>query len=218
MAIKQSFNLTVSCFQKSIVFGTLLGDSYITNITKRGNIQIEQALEKKEYVMWLFNQLQSLTTEKNPSVVTRIDKRSLKITQSLRFYTKALFLEWRSLFYNQKRKKQLPLNFHESLNDISLAVWFLDDGGRYSGVKAGAFLTLDSYTLDEIESIQHTLSTKFQLNGHLYKAGKSINQGIQRRLIFKGQDYKKFYDLVYPITSQIPSFSEKKLVVPISGN
>lgn len=109
MAIKQSFNLTVSCFQKSIVFGTLLGDSYIT---KRGNIQIEQALEKKEYVMWLFYQLQSVTTGKNPSVVTRIDKRSLKITQSLRFYTKALFLEWRPLFYKQKSKKQLPLKFH----------------------------------------------------------------------------------------------------------
>ena len=207
--LQKQQNTSVSPYQCSLVYRTLLGDSYLT---KRGNVQIQQSIEKKQYIMWLFNQLETLTTGNPPRLVSNIDKRSNTWTQSYRFYTKCLFKEWRPLFYNESGKKQLPNNFDKCLDELSIALWFLDDGSRYSGVKAGAYLTLDSYTLDEIQSIQHTFSTKFQITTHLYKAGITRKGLVQRRIIFKGKDYKTFYDLVYPIVSQIPSMCQKKLV------
>ncbi len=64
--------------------------------------------------------------------------------------------EWRPQFYHENGGKKLPENFEKCLDSTALAVWFLDDGGRSSGVKTGVFLTVNNYTQTEIERIQQT--------------------------------------------------------------
>ena len=196
-------------FQHSILYGTLLGDSDL--YPKKGIIQIEQCLQHQESLFWLFENLKSLTTGKIPSLVTRLDKRTQTFTKSYRFYTKALFHEWRLLFYNEKGIKKLPHNFSESLDSVAFTIWFLDDGGKCSGVKKGVFLILDNYTLDEIEIIQHTFKVRFGIKTQLHWSGKS-SQGLQqKRLTITGDDYSSFYEIVLPIISQIPTMENTKL-------
>lgn len=199
----------VSEYQRSILYVALLGDAYL--YSKKGIIQLEQGSENQEYLFWLFEKLKSLTTGKAPSFVTRIDKRTGTQTQSYRFYTRALFHEWRHQFYNENGVKKLPENFENCLNATALAVWFLDDGGRSSGVKAGVFLTVDNYTQTEIESIQHTLKGVFGIHASLHLSGKSRSGSLQKRLSITGENYKVFYEMVSPLVSEIPSMASKKL-------
>jgi hypothetical protein len=190
-------------FQQSILYGALLGDAYL--YPKKGIIQLEQSVEHQEYLFWLFKNLKSLTTGKSPSLVTRLDKRNGKQTQSLRFYTRALFHDWRPLFYTENGVKKLPENFSECLDATALAVWFLDDGGRSSGVKAGVFFTVDNYTENEIEIIQQTLHKLFGIRSQFHKSGTSRSGLIQKRLSITGDNYKVFYEIVSPLMSDIPS-------------
>lgn len=199
-------------FQNSVIYGTLLGDSYLYT---KGNVQIEQGDVNKNYLDWLYQQLKSLTTGRGPKPVIRkrVDKHTglVTVTSSHRFYTRNYFRDWKPVFYNEKGVKILPLDFSKRLDAIALAIWFLDDGGRSSGVDAGVFLTVDNYTLDEITRIQETLQEKFHITTQHYHAGKSSTGNPQRRLAISGSDYVEFFKLVSPIVTQIPSMAKKKL-------
>lgn len=162
-------------------------------------------------MFWLFENLKSYTTGKSPSLVKRLDKRNGKSTQSYRFYTRALFHHWRPHFYDENGVKKLPENFEKCLNSTALAVWFLDDGGRSSGVQTGVFLTVDNYTQNEIEIIQHTLIHRFHIHTRYHRSGKSKSDTIQKRLSITGENYKRFVDTVSPLILQIPSMARKKL-------
>lgn len=197
-----------TAFQKSIVYGCLLGDGYLYK--KKGILQIEQAIHHQDSLFWLFENLKTLTTGRSPSFREYLDKRTHKVYQSSRFSTRAFFHEWRFAFYNEYGKKKLPEDFAKSLNSTVLAVWFLDDGGRCSGVKNGVFLTLDRYTLNEIEEIQKALLTQFGIQSKLHFAGKSKKGVQQKRITITGLSFDRFYVIVYPLVSQIPSMKEKK--------
>lgn len=196
-------------FQHSLLYGSLLGDAYL--YPKKGIIQLEQSVENQEYLFWLFEKLKSCTSGKSPSLVTRIDKRSGQQTQSYRFYTKALFHEWRPHFYNESGKKILPQNLSQLLNPTALAIWFLDDGGRCSGVKKGVFLTIDNYTPEQIETLGMILKTIFGLTPRLHKSGKSQSGNVQKRFTFTGENYELFYDILKPVILELPSMVKKKL-------
>lgn len=177
-------NQTISESQQSILYGALLGDAYL--YPKKGIIQLEQGSKNQASLFWLFEKLKNLTTGKTPRLVTRIDKRTGTQTQSYRFYTRALFHEWRQQFFKENGVKKLPENFENCLNATSLAVWFLNDGGRSSGVKSGVFLTVDNYTQTEMESIQHTLHCVFGIHARLHLSEKSRSGPIQKRLSITG--------------------------------
>ena len=121
----------------------------------------------------------------------RVDKQTglVRLTSSHCFYTRNYFRDWKPIFYNEKGVKTLPLDFSERLDASQiwfpkfnkfgtghLAIWFLDDGGRSSGVNAGVFLTVDNYTLEEITRIQETLEEKFHITTQNYRAGESSSQ------------------------------------------
>lgn len=67
----------------------------------------------------------------------------------------------KSLLYDESKKKKLPKDFEKTLDTIALALWFLADGGRSSGVPSGVFFTVDSYSPDEITRIQETFFVNF---------------------------------------------------------
>jgi LAGLIDADG DNA endonuclease family len=75
-------------FQKSLLYGSLLGDA---SLYPKGTIQFEQSHVHKEEIFWLFQELKSLTTGKQPSLVTRFDKRTQCESYSYRFYTRSFF-------------------------------------------------------------------------------------------------------------------------------
>ena len=126
-------------------------------------------------------------------------------------FTLVVFLVSRDLFFMMKKKKKLPKDFEKNLDAIALAIWFLDDGGRSSGVRSGVIFTVDSYTSDEITRIQETFFVNFRIQTQSYTSGTSKKGLVQKRLAISGSNYVTFYALVSPLIKKIPSMAEKKI-------
>ena len=112
-------------FQKSVITGTLLGDGYMRIVPGRANafLEINHALSQREYVEWKYSVLQNISAG-TPKVRNGNGER-----QAIRFHTRqsSELTEIFKQFYASKTKL-IPKDL--SLDPVSLAVWFMDDGSR----------------------------------------------------------------------------------------
>ena len=145
--------------QKEIIVGTLLGDGCLEHDGfKASRLQIKQAERKKDYVFWLYNELQGLV--KTPP-------KQRPDNQQWYFSTRSLVeLDFfRNLFYSSGRKlvpttiKKLPVS------PLSLAIWFMDDGTLDYRVKShySFSFSTDLFTISEVKLLQEVLLEKFEI-------------------------------------------------------
>lgn len=171
----------------SLIVGSILGDAYLN---KFGALTVEHSLKQKEYLHWKYPQLAScgfLAPSSTPKTVTRLNKKTNKKTQSLRFFTKSLFKEQRKLFYPQN-VKIVPSNLFEIIDSQSLAVWFMDDGGRGGNTVQGLVIDVSSFTPLEHTLIQRVLLDKFHLKTSFHFYSKEAV-----KLYIKAESAKRFY-------------------------
>lgn len=160
------FTSLLSAEQHSIVIGHLLGDGYIS---KTNSLQIEQSLDKEAYVQWSYQRLGDLVG-KPPKRVTRLDKRTLKNTYSLRFYTKCRLKEYRQLFYGLDGHKQIPYCINDLLDPFALAVWFMDDGGKAQCcAPSTVYWNVTGFSEESQLRLKHALEARFLLQTSLQK-------------------------------------------------
>jgi hypothetical protein len=179
----------------TFVLGTMLGDAYIT---KYGRLQIDHA--SYEYTKWKFDFLLNLnlnvvTNETKISKVTRIHKLTKKKSVSYRFYTKPCFTQWVHAFYTQslngKNRKKLPKNIENLLvKPLSLAIWFMDDGGK--GGLHGNIISVHNYTNSEIEKLIYCLNKNFFISGTLHSTNTS------RQLYIPKKHLSRFKQIISP--------------------
>lgn len=194
-------------FQRSILYGSVLGDSYIS---KNGKVEFRQSLDKKEYVEWSYNHLSDWTTGNGVKMSFQYDIRTNKMYSSCRFATRAICKDLRELFYPEG-VKILPLTFYDDIDPIALAVWFMDDGARTSKSEKAVFFTMDSFTTDEIELVRQVFREKFSIDTTFQKAGVTKKGNPQYRIRGGVKSYPTFYNHVYPIVSQVKYMKDKKL-------
>lgn len=175
----------------SFVVGTILADAYVNKFVA---LTVEHALKQKEYVWWKYAKFASCGFLAPPSTlktVTRVNKKTKKNTQSLRFFTKSLFKEQKKLFYDQN-VKIVPSNLFSIIDAQSLAVWFMDDGGKGgNSVQGLVVVDVSSFTPLEHALIQRVLLDKFHLKTSLHFYSKKAV-----KLYIKAESAKTFYTLV----------------------
>jgi len=122
----QIMNIPLTEKQKAIIIGNVLGDGGIycsKNLNgKNSYFYIKQCNKYKEYIYWLFGELKTIC----PSGV-----KHKKAYNQWYFYSRYLenLTEIRKAFYVDNRKI-VPKNIKEWLTSpLSLAVWYMDDGG-----------------------------------------------------------------------------------------
>jgi len=129
-------------FQKSLITGTILGDGYLRILPRSKNalLEINHSFTQKEYVDWKFTSLKNLVKS-----LPKTRKGSQKRV-AYRFYTKQLseLSEIYNSFYRDK-KKIVPDNL--SLDAVSLAVWYMDDGSRCSN--SDAYLNTQQFSVED---------------------------------------------------------------------
>ena len=158
--------LRVSPRQRSIILGSLLGDAYLS---KRGQIFIDQAMSQKAYVEWKFKELSSLAYRRL-SIVKRRDKRTGKETTSCRFILRQYFRSWRPFFYDSNRKL-LTESVLNTLDKLSLAVWYLDDG-HFDRSKGTCEIATDSFSSRDLKEVCDTLKNRFGLHFRINSKGR----------------------------------------------
>ncbi len=111
--------------QKSLIIGTLLGDGYLRIFQGRKNalLEINHSFTQKEYVDWKYEILKNISG--SPPKARKGNGSRI----AYRFYSKQLpeLTALYRLFYKKKRKV-IPRAI--TLDPMSLAVWFMDDGSR----------------------------------------------------------------------------------------
>lgn len=157
-------SVLLTCLQKDIIVGTLLGDSSLERDkpTHNTRIRFDQSYPNhKSYLESLYVIFANLCGTP-PRVHTRKpDKRTGKIYQTIAFKTlRHIPLNYYyDLFYiydnNGKRRKIVPNNITELLIPCALAYWIIDDGGI--NTYNATILNTDSFTLEEVELLQKAL-------------------------------------------------------------
>ena len=111
--------------QKEIIYGVLLGDA-----SRFGNgIQIKHCVDQKEYCEFLFSELKEHCSDIGINKSVSYDDRSDKVGISFSFHTRN-HREIKSIcniFYVNDKKK-ITKELLKNVTDLSLAIWFMDDG------------------------------------------------------------------------------------------
>ena len=178
--------LKFSKIQKKVLIGKILGDgSLVATLTgKSYKLQVEHKLAHKDYVDWTASIFKSWLLS---------PPKILKKHNSWRFRTISHpeITEFQKIFY-RKGKKIIPVNIISLLDHpISLAVWFMDDGGLHTKKRAVTIST-HNFTKAENNLLIDCLKSNFKLKVNLNWDGKGS------RLYIPVKSIGRFKKLVNP--------------------
>jgi hypothetical protein len=199
----------ISKREKEIILGSLLGDAYLAVMKNSVRFEVSHSENQKEYIFWKYNELKKFVRAK-PRRVIIWDKRYRKEYRQWRFRTQGheFFAYLYSLFYSQRGKKFIPQEISLFLDSpLSLAVWFMDDGGRRNDCY-GMFLNTLSFTKKENELLRKCLKRNFFLDSRLHW----VQDGY--RLYIPSSEAKYFCELIYPYI--IPAMRYKLSYDPVT--
>ena len=112
-----------------------------------------------------------------------------KVTHSLRFHTRTLYLRERRAFYEEGRGwKRVPANLTQLLSPASLAVWFMDDGGRGGNSKYGMVLDVTGFNQEERVLIQQILRNKFLIGTTIHQSSSASRHNSAKIFVLKRWD------------------------------
>ncbi len=178
--------------QKDILVGLLLGDGNLEfDGYKSSRLQIKQAESKKEYVLWLFDRFKE--TVRTPPK-QRLD------TMQWYFGTRSTpdFEYFRTIFY-QNRRKIVPRTIGELFRSpITLAVWYMDDGGLDYRLKSHYSFTLstDAFRIEEVRLLQNVLKKRFNIQSSIQTPS---SRGTKYVKLYIGKDGRdRFLETIQP--------------------
>jgi len=189
--------LPLTAFQKEALIGLALGDLSIRKQSLLGDIHIrfEYTIHSTEYVNHLYDLFKDrILTPPYPK--ERLSK-SGNLNTTWRFQTisdsELNFLY--TLFFEPflDKKKHLPsLLIKNHLTPVSLAYWFMDDGGKLDYTEnngKGIVFNTQGFNEAEVKIACDELKEKYKFNCWV---GKNKNKPIIK---LSGKDYEKFIDL-----------------------
>ena len=198
----------ISSREEAIIIGTILGDSHLAMLKTDARLEMMHSEKQKEYLFWKYRELSSFVSARSHRVEI-VDRRFRKTYVEWKFSTKMhpLFTNLRKQFYPRGRKI-VPRNISKLLvSPLSLAVWFMDDGGRRND-SYGLFLNTLSFTKTEHELLRACLSKRFSLDSRLHW----VQDGY--RIYIPSASAQRFCEIVYPHI--IPSMQYKLSYNPVT--
>ncbi len=175
--------------QSSVVVGTLLGDGYM-RCKNNAHLQITHSLKQKKLVIWKYNKLKNLVRTK-PTYYFNNGRNCY------RFFTRSL--ESLTPFYKQFYKKGVKIIPKDlSLDNLALAVWFMDDGSKsYNTV----YLNSQQFSVEQQNRLIKFLKNNFGIESTLNKDKEYF------RIRIRVKSIGTFINLVKPFV--IPSLKYK---------
>jgi len=201
--------------QHQIIVGNLLGDGSICKSGKSAYFSISQNRAHKEYIDWLYEEL--LPFSRAVSETSNTDENGKEFYGNcLQTISTPEFLEYRNLFYPND-VKIVPKDISSRLTDLSLAIWYMDDGSTDKVFRTSCLCT-QSFTEEDVNYLISVLDQKFNIKASLrYIKGKTEKQPV---IYFNGVGYNTFHSIVDPLLNNCFSYKklrEKKVRIVLSG-
>lgn len=180
--------------QKSVLIGTLLGDSTLQyNKGKFPWYKFDQQAKNKSYVNLIYSIFSDFVG--TPPSIRYKDQKEHSLW--FRTYRSVLFDFYARQFYIidefGKRKKTIPKLIHRWLNPIVLAFWFMDDGSK---TLHGYVFHTQGFVLSDIKILQKALGRVFRLQTNI-QADHRPN-GSLYTLYVPASEVKQFNAIVSP--------------------
>ena len=191
--------------QKSIIFGTLLGDACLkANSNSSAYLSIGHSSTQKDYIFWLYDNLQTVCPSKPKPLV---DKKGYT-TYYMISQSRADLLDMRGKIY-PNGQKTLSAWWLDQVDALSLAVWYMDDGSLayLNKVKSSFGFATNGFSVEENYLLQAMLFDKFGICSEVKSVKRPTGQ-IQHTLGIADKHFSKFADTVEP---HIPPCMTRKL-------
>jgi hypothetical protein len=153
-----------------VLIGTLLGDGCLERNGPNVRLRVDHSITQEALVLWK----QQILEELDPSrtrIVRRKHYRTGKEQANLRFVTAtaATLNPYFELFYGEG-EKGVPAAIDTLLTSrLSLAVWYMDDGGKRSDC-IGGYLNTNAFSVDDVQRLRESLSNNFAVETALHFA------------------------------------------------
>ena len=199
----------ISSREEAIIIGTILGDGHLARMKTTARLEVVHSERQKDYVLWKYHELYQFVGAQ-PHHLTITDPRFKKQFHQWRFKTRghSYFTALHGQFYTEHGRKIVPQYIsHVLTSPLSVAVWFMDDGGRRNDCY-GMFLNTLSFSKQEHMLLQQCLQQNFSLETRLHW----IQDGY--RLYIPSTMAQRFATLVYPYL--IPSMRYKLSYNPVT--
>jgi len=187
--------------QRSIIVGSILGDGCIRKdrhkISENAHLLCGQCARRKEYLEWKARELEPFSRP--------LHKDESWNTYGFRTVSYVAFNEFYDLFWENGRKT-VPENIAGYLDELALAVWYMDDG--HKGPSSSS-ISVCSFTRSECEILVAALYEVFQLGADVREQVKTGSSRTWCNLYFLRRSHEGLHKIVDPLLH--PCFEYKKL-------
>lgn len=202
--IKKTLKLTL--LQKKVLYGILLGDAHLSTQDngKTYRLHVYQSEKHKAYVYHLY-EIFKLWCLSPPKLLKRTYNTGLLATQekvntmiSFKTISSGSFRFYAHIFTNKNTEKNLKLTkkvpklIHRWLHPISLAYWYMDDGGIKDKKSKAVYFHTQGFSLTEVQLLCDVLNTKFKL------LAKPVKKKEKYQIYISSKSYIILKDLIYP--------------------
>ena len=173
-----------------ILIGTILGDAHIRKLRNDACVEFSHSVKQKDYLFWKYRIFRKWCGTK-PHLTKIQDHRYNQEYRQWRFKTlsNSVFTEYWKTFYREGRKI-VPEHIGKIITSpLSLAVWFMDDGGRRND-SYGLFLNTLSFTKLEHGYLRKCLAENFGIHSRIHW----ITDGY--RLYIPSSEAKRFCTII----------------------
>jgi len=150
--------------QQSVLVGTLLGDAYLSGMRKPHHLvslKFQHGIKQRDYLKWKMLELQPLFLDqksKEDSYFHPKQNKTYPYVWTLS-YGHPVLVRFKRLFYSRSdeecvppiHKKMITPEILEMVDDLALAVWYLDDGSYRCRKRGGGRVRLYVGAVSELE-------------------------------------------------------------------
>jgi hypothetical protein len=184
-------SLTQDC--RDVIVGAVLGDACLERNGRNVRLRIDHSYAQRALVEWKYQSLAELAPSP-PKRVEVFDPRTNQTYVHCRFVTRTtdLLNEYFELFYADDGVKRVPQDIASYLlSELSVAVWYMDDGGRRSDCRSG-YLNTQAYQAEEVNILRYCLLHRFNVPTKLHFAAK------RPRIYIASAQFEGFCDWIRP--------------------
>jgi hypothetical protein len=183
-------DLVIEEIEEKVILGSLLGDATLSKSGRFHRLRIEQKAGHEEYVEWKFNYLKRLCITS-----PQFNRKN----NSYRFGTVGhpKLSELYSTFYG--RDQSINSIILDKVNDLSIAIWFMDDGYKIHNTVGISTNNFEDVALKQLQELlkRFGISTSLQTDKQ------------RKRLYVITESYGSFNKLVKPYVDQVQCMAYK---------
>lgn len=184
---------------RSIIYGTLLGDSYITkSMFGCEQITLELINYKRKILESLINRDINISTRYREKTIIEGRVVNASRTYSVRVNHPHM-KKYRRVFYTENRKR-ITKSILRRLSNEALAVWFMDDGYldyKKSSNTRNLRICTDRYSVHDISLIIEWFKETHNIDCFIYKHKRNRSSKEVYRLSFNGVNSQRLVSLMY---------------------